>query len=219
MALLHHAEITPSKLELIAGWVPFQPWFAGDAAAGFENVASYRFDDPEGQVGIETLLVRAGDGPLLQVPLTYRDAPLAGAEASLITTLEHSVLGTRYAYDATGDPAYLAAVATAALAGQRQADQYFENDGEREVREPTALVVGSGVDASASVSADALGTPDARSDGAVTVVDIAGYSITVTRVVSVGAEWSFSGAADSAVISGTWTDQPVPTVLVAVTAG
>jgi hypothetical protein len=44
------------------------------------SVSAYRFDDPAGEVGIETLLVRRGAGPVLQVPLTYRGAPLAGAE-------------------------------------------------------------------------------------------------------------------------------------------
>jgi hypothetical protein len=137
MALLYHAELHPSKLELIAGWAPTQPWFVGDPGADLSNVAAYRFDDPDGVVGIEVILVRAGDGPLLQVPLTYRDTPLAGAEAWLIRTVDHSVLGTRWVYDATGDPAFIAAAATAALTGGSQVEQYFEQDGVREVREPT----------------------------------------------------------------------------------
>ncbi|MEI2826114.1 MAG: hypothetical protein V9F04_06650 [Dermatophilaceae bacterium] len=41
-------------------------------------------------------------------PLTYRSAPLAGADRALVGTIEHSVLGTRWVYDAPHDPAYVA---------------------------------------------------------------------------------------------------------------
>ena len=57
-------------------------------------IGSYRFDDPDGRVGMETHLVTAG-GALMQVALTYRDEPLDGAEDALITEMQHSVLGTR----------------------------------------------------------------------------------------------------------------------------
>src|ERR1700710_2202585 len=101
MALLHRATLQPSKLELLQDWAPTQPWFDGDRSAELVTVAAYRFDDPEGEVGIETLLVRAGDGPVLQVPLTYRAAPLDGGDAWLIGTMQHSVLGQRWTYDGT----------------------------------------------------------------------------------------------------------------------
>src|SRR5918997_979812 len=70
MAILHRADLRPPKLELVAGWAPTQPW--GGAAAGteLEQVAAYRFDDPAGEVGVETFVVRARD-VLLHVPLTY----------------------------------------------------------------------------------------------------------------------------------------------------
>ena len=102
MAVLHHATITPTKAELIAGWMPFRPW-GPPSADPISIVGSFRFDDPEGRVGLETHLVTAGDA-LFQVPLTYRDGPLAGAEDALIATTEHSVLGTRWVYDGLGDP-------------------------------------------------------------------------------------------------------------------
>src|SRR5215218_7739419 len=100
MALLHRAEITPTKLELLDAWLPTRAWYRGPADPGLAKVGAFRFDDPAGEVGIETLLVQAGDGPVLQVPLTYRAAPLAGAEPWLIGTTEHSVLGRRWVYDA-----------------------------------------------------------------------------------------------------------------------
>jgi hypothetical protein len=99
------ASLTPSKLDLLAAWLPEQEWFVGDSG-DLNRVASYRFVDPDGEVGIETLLVRS-HGVTYQVPVTYRGEPLDEASDSLIGTLEHSVLGTRYVYDAVGDPVYL----------------------------------------------------------------------------------------------------------------
>lgn len=104
-AEIHNATLTPTKLELLAGWLPAQEWFVGDGD-DLQRVASYRFVDPDGEVGIETILVRS-HGVTYQVPLTYRGEALAEAADSLIGTLEHSVLGTRYVYDAVGDPVYL----------------------------------------------------------------------------------------------------------------
>lgn len=114
MAIIHRATITPSKLELLEQWLGSE--VAGDAP--LEQVASYRFDDPAGEVGIEALLVTRG-GAVRQAVLTYRAAPLDGAEDHLITTMEHSALGTRWIYDATGDPVAIAAYQRA-LAGQQE---------------------------------------------------------------------------------------------------
>ena len=91
MALLHRAQLSPSKLELVGDLLASRAWFRGGTVAA---VGAYRFDDPAGEVGIETHLVRADDGPVLQVPLTYRAAPLAGRGGVLVGTTEHSVLGT-----------------------------------------------------------------------------------------------------------------------------
>jgi hypothetical protein len=63
-------------------------------------------EDPAGEVGIETHLVRDGS-VLYQVPMTYRGAPLGGAQDALISTTEHSVLGKRWIYDATADPVWI----------------------------------------------------------------------------------------------------------------
>ncbi|MBM7086138.1 CG0192-related protein [Micromonospora humidisoli] len=144
MALLHRAEISPSKLELLAGWLPGRPWYAGPAAGEPVRVAAYRFDDPAGEVGIETMLVRIGDSPVYQVPLTYRGAPLADAERWLVGTTRHSVLGPRWVYDACGDPVYAAALATAIRTGVGQAEEYFETDAGREPRPPSMTVAGTG---------------------------------------------------------------------------
>ena len=143
MALLHRAELRPTKLDLLAAWLPAQPWYDAPPGTGVERVAAYRFDDPANAVGIETLLVRAGDGVLYQVPLTYRAAPLADGEAWLVGTAEHSVLGRRWVYDGCGDPVYRTAL-TGAVAGEvPQADEYIEIDGELIMRERSMTVTRS----------------------------------------------------------------------------
>ena len=98
---------------------PTRPW--GPAAATpIEVIGSYRFDDPDGRVGMETHLVTAG-GVLLQVPLTYRDEPLDGADDALITEMQHSVLGTRWVYDGLRDPLFVVMLAAVAMTGQGEA--------------------------------------------------------------------------------------------------
>ncbi|MBX0300774.1 hypothetical protein K2F54_12400 [Cryobacterium sp. 1639] len=218
MALLYSAEITPTKIELLTEWAPTQPWFVGDADQPVTNVGAYRFDDPEGQVGIETILITAGSGPVLQVPVTYRDAPLAGAEDYLITTMQHSVLGERWVYDATGDPAYLAAVATAALTGGRQAELQVEIDGQMTVREPTAVVAGSGTPGGAAVTPPAVADIGIQQEPAVTVVTAGSLRILVARVLG-DDEVLAAQAADSVtheVLAGTWSGQPTLGALVLV---
>lgn len=127
--------LVPSKLELIAGWIPKQSWFEGDTA-DLRTVASYRFVDPDGEVGIETILVSSG-GLTYQVPLTYRAEPLAEAESALVGTMEHGVLGTRYAYDAVADPVYLVELMRVIHEADTQAER---SDGARSMS-----VLGSGI--------------------------------------------------------------------------
>ena len=118
MALFHRATITPTKAELIEGWVHTQPW--GPAAGTpIDVIGAYRFDDPDGKVGMETHLVNAG-GTLLHVPLSYREAPL-DHDAGFIATMEHSALGTRWVYDGLRDPQYVVMLAAATMTGQGEA--------------------------------------------------------------------------------------------------
>ena len=127
MALFHLATITPTKEELIAQWAPTQPW-GPPADVTTEVIGSYRFDDPEGRVGMEIHLVDAG-GTLLQVPLTYRDEPLVDAEPALITEMQHSALGTRWVYDGLRDPRLVVMLAAVAMTGQGEALGMAEHDG------------------------------------------------------------------------------------------
>jgi Maltokinase N-terminal cap domain len=119
MARFHRATIVPTKHDLIAAWAPTQAW-GPPAGAALELIGSFRFDDPDGRVGMESHLVTAGE-LLLQVPLTYRDAPLDGAADHFITEMEHSELGTRWVYDGLGDPRFVTMLAGVALTGQGEA--------------------------------------------------------------------------------------------------
>jgi hypothetical protein len=119
MALFHAATTTPTKAQLIADWAPTRPWGPAPAEP-IEVIGSYRFDDPEGRVGMETHLI-AADGALIQIPLTYRDEPLDGAEDALITEMQHSVLGTRWVYDGLRDPRFVVMLAAVTMTGQGEA--------------------------------------------------------------------------------------------------
>lgn len=228
MALLHQAELTPSKLELLNTWIYGLVWFVGDTSAELVNVAAFRFDDPNGEVGVETILIRAGDGPTLQVPLTYRGAPLDGAESSLIGTMEHSVLGKRWVYDGASDPVYVQTVATAALNGGHQAELTIDTNEGRITRTPNALVTGSGTE-TATVTIPEVHELVTRNDGSVTVVDAGNIHLRIQRVIGgdpIRSADSRRGdvAAGSverpvSVLTGTWTGCDAPQELVLATLG
>jgi hypothetical protein len=177
MAVLHDATITPSKLQILQDWVPTRPWAAD--AGDLERVGTFRFDDPHGEVGIETFLLRAGDR-LLQVPLTYRGHPLPGADHHLIATAQHSVLGTRWVYDGCGDPVWATATVSAVLTGGEQARQFRQVGEELVPVESTVTVSGSGA---AGAEPDALGPVQQHDDAQVTTVDAGPYELVVARVV------------------------------------
>jgi hypothetical protein len=110
MAVIHRTTLNPGKLELLSAWLPSQPWYHGGPPA-LVKCGGFRLDDPAGAVGIEFMLAgdTSGDIPVVyHVPLTYRDSPLAGASHALVGTAEHGVLGRRWVYDGTHDPALTA---------------------------------------------------------------------------------------------------------------
>jgi hypothetical protein len=114
MAVIHHTTLTPTKPELLAAWLPSRPWYrGGDGAPRLVRAGGFRLDDPAGEVGVEFVIVRdtSGAEPVVYLaPLTYRGAPLDGAEHALVGTLEHGVLGRRWVYDACHDPVFAAQV-------------------------------------------------------------------------------------------------------------
>ncbi|WP_157156683.1 hypothetical protein [Diaminobutyricimonas sp. LJ205] len=207
MAILHKAEIHPSKLDLISAWLRKQPW-AYDATEPWERTAAYRFDDPAGEVGVETMLVRAGDGAELQVPLTYRGAPLEGADAWLLGTAEHSVLGTRWFYDAAGDPVYAQVLAQAILGGGREAEVFYETDAGRESVPGSAEVRGSGSAPIDGIQADPV---EAATSGAVTTIATPSFELLLVREIGVALP-----ARVRQTLTGTWDTQPEPVLLAAI---
>jgi hypothetical protein len=205
MALLHRANLRPTKLELLAAWLPHRRWVHGQLDAALERVASYRFDDPAGAVGMETILVSFGRAAAHHVPLTYRGDPLPGGEDWLIGTTEHSVLGRRWVYDACGDPVYAAALARAVFGGTGQAEEFMEVDGRLERREPTMKIASSG-----PAGADVPPVGAVRrvvDDGAVTVI--------VTDSVEFGVVRRPDGHDRHAgsLLTGAWSTQSTPVTL------
>jgi hypothetical protein len=200
MAILHRATLSPSKLELIAGWLPSRRWHEGSDGE-LERVAAFRFDDPAGAVGIETMLVRCGRGPVHHVPVTYRDAPLPGCDVWLLGTAEHSVLGKRWVYDAAADPVYLAALAGAIIGGTGEAEEFFDVDGRGtlERREPAMTVRGTGVPGGAVPSVREIRRIEEHGDR--TVVEVGSLRIVILRRFT-------DGDLPAAALTGRWGDQP-----------
>lgn len=145
MAFVHRdATLRPTKVEVVRQWLAAADWF--DAAP--ETVVtspplSYRFDDPDGKVGIEMLVVPYREG-FIQLPLTYREAPLDGARQWLLTTMDHSVLGRRWIYDGVGDPVLVTAFVRSILGGESSAMLEFGTEGQTASTSVHARGTGSG---------------------------------------------------------------------------
>ncbi|MGI5239404.1 CG0192-related protein [Dactylosporangium sp. CA-139066] len=181
MALLYRADLTPGKLDHIAAWLPGRPWYGGPASPSLERVAACRFDDPAGEVGVETILVRAEPGgPIFHTPLTYRGTPLDGADAWLLGTSEHSVLGQRWIYDAAGDPVYAAVLAAAILTGGTEAAEQISTDDGLMARAPMMSVRGTG---SAGTPVPAVTAVTEVVDDDPTLVTTDGPALALVRVL------------------------------------
>ncbi|SCF61844.1 hypothetical protein GA0115256_10624 [Streptomyces sp. DconLS] len=124
MAVIHHTTLTPSKVELLTEWLPTRPWYRGGSGTPvLEKTGGFRLDDPEGEVGIEIMIatdITSPERTAYLVPLSYRGAPLEGAEHALVGTMEHGVLGKRWAYDGMRDPVLVTELLRL-VAGQTQA--------------------------------------------------------------------------------------------------
>ncbi|MDQ4502878.1 hypothetical protein [Sinomonas sp. ASV322] len=206
MAVIHRASLVPGKLELVDPWLARQPW--GGGSGQLERVGSYRFDDPEGEVGIEGLFVTRGEA-VFHVLLTYRDAPLAEAEGRLVGTMQHSVLGTRWVYDGAGDPVAVAALVRAARGEQAQAVlEVHDGDAVVGAVEPDVHVRAmASAERSASAPADAVAAetgagdpatagPEVVSDRPVCEVRFGGATLRMARVLGAGVEGADQLVAD-----------------------
>jgi hypothetical protein len=196
MALIHRATLAPTKLELLTGWLPSRSWSGGPGEVA--SLGAYRFDDPAGAVGIESMILRTAAGSVLHVPMTYRGAPLAGAEEYLIGTIEHSVLGRRWVYDGCGDPVWATALATAVLTGGTQVEELVAaGDGAEPTPRPSsATVVGSGTPGTLVGEIVAV---TGRDEGPTTVVRAGRLELVVVRVV--GTELP-----EMATLTGQWSE-------------
>ncbi|GGU42600.1 maltokinase N-terminal cap-like domain-containing protein [Nocardioides albus] len=178
MSIVHKATLTPSKSEIFGAWLAVQPWCEGELT---RTIGSYRFDDPAGRVGIECVLLEVGDA-VVHLPVSYREAPLEGADAFLMATTDHSALGTRYVYDACADPVAVRTLLAAALTGATQEPMDVYDQGRLvERRDAVVTAVGSG-----SWSPDAVPHLDGvtiRSHEAAPHVEAGGFSVVVKRVV------------------------------------
>ncbi|MFJ1994310.1 maltokinase N-terminal cap-like domain-containing protein [Streptomyces asiaticus] len=182
MSIIHKTTMSPTKLELLTPWLPQQPWYAAARRPPeLSRVGGFRLDDPEGEVGIEFMVVRddAGDRPAwYHVPMTYRAAPLEGAERALIGTTEHGVLGQRWIYDGPYDPVLVAQL-IALLQGR--AEPQAQSESHTPDPSVTAEVTGSGFD----VPAGAAGAPAVANgpDGTRLLLGDGGPALQVTRVL------------------------------------
>jgi len=196
MGLLHKATLHPSKLDLLAAYL---------RQDSLSSLGSYRFDDPAGEVGIETHILGDGSGAVWHLPLTYRNEPLAGAEEWAIGTMEHSVLGTRWAYNGCADAVYAGELIRAILSGGSQVEQYFDTDEGRVYRDPTAIVVGSGEKGTTVAPVNGVHAESFETD---TLIDAGLVQVVVRHRLD-----SPEPERTSATLTGTWGDAAESVVL------
>ena len=178
MSIVHKATLTPTKNEIFGAWLAAQSWSPGDL---IDPIGSYRFDDPAGKVGIECVLLEVG-GSVVHLPVSYREAPLDGAEDFLMATTEHSALGTRYVYDACADPVAVGALLTAALTGATQEPMDVYDNG-RLVERRETVVTATGTGSWASNAVPHFDGVTIRSHGAESRVEAGSFVVVVKRVV------------------------------------
>ena len=62
MATIHRTTMAPTKLELLADWLPEQPWYRSTRRPpALSRAGGFRLDDPAGEVGIEFAFVADGE--------------------------------------------------------------------------------------------------------------------------------------------------------------
>jgi maltokinase len=98
--------------DLLAKWLPAQRWWpAKGHAVTLAPLGLLRLPSADPVVDVQTLFLTLTDpagthtGDVIQVPLTRRPAPAADLEPALVGQLD----GSRWVYDGTHDPAFVAA--------------------------------------------------------------------------------------------------------------
>lgn len=198
MAVIHKATLMPSKLELITGYlltVPGLSPFAGDALS---QVGAYRFDDPAGEVGIESHVLATASGDVLHLPVVYRNERRDELDDWFVGTMQHSVLGERWVYEAGADEIYIRELARAIITGGSEVDEVVETPDGPVLRDPSVNVRGSGVSGASVPAIDAV---SAERRGTDTVVAAGQMTITIHHVIGSAANPPSAG---NATLSGNW---------------
>lgn len=144
MAIIHKATLLPGKLDLLREHLKNDDALFAHVGDDLRQLGSYRFDDPAGHVGIETHVLTSASGAVLQIPVVYRNEAFEGAEDAFLGTMEHSVLGTRWVYDACVDPIYAGELLRTILTGGSEVAEMIETPDGQVSRDPTVNVRGSG---------------------------------------------------------------------------
>lgn len=225
--IFRNASLTPSKPEAIARYIQRRWPDSGATAENITPVASYRFDDPAGEVGTEVHIVHDAGGRTLQVPLTYRGAPqpgmegtgLDGEEGAELLTLEHSELGTRWVYDGLTDRVFVSGLLAAMSNGSGGA-AYIDAESGEEFSSGRADVRGTGTSSAVPVP-DSLPAPVPAETSATLHLDDATLvfnSVLDTDFPATDSGSSTDSAADTpGLLLGTWSGQDAEVLLASVT--
>lgn len=197
MAIIHKATLLPGKIDLLREYLKNESSLSPHVGDDLSQIGAYRFDDPAGQVGVETHVLTSSSGALIQVPVVYRNEQLEGAEQSFLGTMEHSVLGTRWVYEACIDPIYATELLRTILTGGTEVDEMVETPEGQVARETTVQVLGSGSSGSAphvmAVAVERVGTVSHISTG--------DYKLTVPHLLTEG------DAPSAPHLVGRWADR------------
>ncbi|WP_432789877.1 hypothetical protein QYM46_16750 [Brevibacterium sp. K11IcPPYGO002] len=182
-----------SELEqLLASWIPRQPWFPKLAAdfgtdpditpMSVARAFTYTAEELGGFAGLVTV-ISVGDGPTLRrlnIPLTLRGAEDMHLRHALIGRIDDLALGTVYVYDGAADPVFVNLMADAITkrkvfdGGQLSTESLRHSQEKTEARDRAPMpfpVTANGAAASANGSTNtaAEAVPPKPSNGDLTV--------------------------------------------------
>lgn len=182
-----------SELEqLLASWIPRQPWFPKHAAdfgtdpditpMSVARAFTYTAEELGGFAGLVTV-ISVGDGPTLRrlnIPLTLRGAEDMHLRHALIGRVDDLALGTVYVYDGAADPVFVNLMADAITkrkvfdGGQLSTESLRHSQEKTEARDRAPMpfpVIANGAAASANGSTNtaAEAVPPKPSIGDLTV--------------------------------------------------
>ncbi|MGY2009436.1 maltokinase N-terminal cap-like domain-containing protein [Nocardia gipuzkoensis] len=57
MSVIYRTTMVPTKLQLLAAWMPGRTWYRGGRDPDLRKAGGFRLDDPDGEVGIEFMVL------------------------------------------------------------------------------------------------------------------------------------------------------------------